>query len=589
MAFEQRDTGDEPPPLALRAESDPVAVRPPSGGAASAQAILTAVGETVYEWDVKSDRLRWGGNAGEVLGLRDMRAVASGAAYDALVDPESVTTRHQAVRNGLGIDYGSGVPYEISYALKLPRHGAIRSIWVNDCGLWFADADGNPSYAHGVVRLTRSQATRPATAAAPELPRRTEFLKLLENVLAVARHYRTRYAFVGLSFDNLPMVADAFGPAALDEAETVVIGRVRGALRGGDLAGRLSDSEMGLILKVGDEKEATHAIERIVRAVGDEMVATSAGPIGALVSAGIVMIPAGAGNVEDCVARARRAQREARSRGPGQHAFHSMSRQPGRPKLADAAAADLITRALRDDRLVLALQPAVRAGCGEVAFHECLSRLAQDDGTLVPMGEAIVVAEALGLMRLIDLKVQDLALAILEREPARTLAVNASAETLADRSWLDRLTKRLSGRPDLAGRLIVEITETALIQDVAAASEAMAHLKRMGCRTAIDDFGAGYTSFRNLQMLPVDIVKIDGSFIRHYRDRPDNAVFVKTLVSLAKNFRLETVAEMVENRPTATELEALGIDYLQGYHFGRPEPCFAPDPAARPAALVATG
>ena len=117
----------------------------------------------------------------------------------------------------------------------------------------------------------------------------------------------------------------------------------------------------------------------------------------------------------------------------------------------------------------------------------------------------------------------------------------------------------------------MEITETALIQDIDAVSATMQALKEKGCRTAIDDFGAGYTSFRNLQRLPLDIVKIDGSFIRDLKERPQDVVFVKMLIELARNFGIETVAEMVENRPTATELQELGVDYLQGYHFGRPE------------------
>ena len=557
---------DTTPPLAR-----PAVAR--VGPAATTQAILTQVGETVYEWDVKSDRLRWGGNVRQILSIEDARSIATGRAYDTLVDVDSVTNRHQAVMNGFGIDYGEGVPYEITYALRLPRNGEMRSVWVNDCGLWFADEDGTPYLARGVLRLARSQVAR--APVAPELPRRGEFLKLLESALAVARHYRTRYAFVVLSVDNMPMVADAFGPAALDQAEAAIVERMRHTLRVGDLAGHLSDSEIGIILRVGDEVEAAQAIERLVRAMGDEMVSTDAGPIGPMVSAGVVMIPAGAASIEDCLARARAAQREARGRGAGHCVFHSLSRAGGRPKLPHAAVADLLMRALGEDRLVLARQPVVRAADGTVAFHECLARLVQDDGTLLPMGDAIVVAEALGLMRRLDLKVQDLVFAMLATTDG-ALALNVSVDTLRSREWLDRLLGHLAGRPGLAQRLIVEVAETALVHDIDVVAETMSALKEAGCRTAIDDFGAGYTSLRNLKALAVDMVKIDGSFVHGLAARPGDRVFARTLIGLAKDFGIETVAEMVEDGPAAAELRELGIDYLQGYHLGRPEAGEAP-------------
>ena len=143
----------------------------------------------------------------------------------------------------------------------------------------------------------------------------------------------------------------------------------------------------------------------------------------------------------------------------------------------------------------------MRAADGNVAFHECLARLVQDDGTLLPMGDAIVVAEALGLMRRLDLKVQDLVFAMLATTDG-ALALNVSVDTLRSREWLDRLLGHLAGRPGLAQRLIVEIAETALVHDLEVVAATMRALKEAGCRIAIDDFGAGYTSLRNLKALP---------------------------------------------------------------------------------------
>jgi EAL domain-containing protein (putative c-di-GMP-specific phosphodiesterase class I) len=126
-------------------------------------------------------------------------------------------------------------------------------------------------------------------------------------------------------------------------------------------------------------------------------------------------------------------------------------------------------------------------------------------------------------------------------------------------------------RPDLARRLIVEITETAALVDMEEAVRFVSEVRKLGCRVALDDFGAGYTSFRHLKALTVDVVKIDGSFVRDIAVNNDNRLFVRTLVGLARGFGLRTVAECVETPEAAKVLESEGADYLQGYHFARPE------------------
>ncbi|MBV8800947.1 MAG: EAL domain-containing protein, partial [Alphaproteobacteria bacterium] len=123
----------------------------------------------------------------------------------------------------------------------------------------------------------------------------------------------------------------------------------------------------------------------------------------------------------------------------------------------------------------------------------------------------------------------------------------------------------------VAKRIIVELTETAALHDFEESAKFISNLRELGCRVAIDDFGAGYTSFRNLQMLRVDMVKIDGTYIRGLSQSPDNQIFVRTLVDLAKNFNLETVAEWVGSDEDADLLEQFGVDYFQGFHVGEPQ------------------
>ncbi|MGD9868952.1 MAG: EAL domain-containing protein, partial [Hyphomicrobiales bacterium] len=150
------------------------------------------------------------------------------------------------------------------------------------------------------------------------------------------------------------------------------------------------------------------------------------------------------------------------------------------------------------------------------------------------------------------------------------LAVNISGLTTTDPVWLRTLKSLLQGRPDLAKRLVLEITETAALQDIEETARFLGEIRGLGCRVALDDFGAGFTSFRHLQALTFDIVKIDGAFIRQLHDNPEQQLFVRNLVGLAEAFGLETVAECVETGEDAAFLANEGVQFLQGYYFGRP-------------------
>ena len=136
--------------------------------------------------------------------------------------------------------------------------------------------------------------------------------------------------------------------------------------------------------------------------------------------------------------------------------------------------------------------------------------------------------------------------------------------------WLQDFVEYIRANQDVASRLIVELTETAALHHFEENARFVTQLKELGVRVAIDDFGAGYTSFRNLQLLHVDIVKIDGSYVKNLSESPENQVFVRTLVGLAKNFDMRVVAEWVGSDADAFLLQSFGVDYFQGFHFGEP-------------------
>ena len=226
--------------------------------------------------------------------------------------------------------------------------------------------------------------------------------------------------------------------------------------------------------------------------------------------------------------------------------------------------------ALDENRMLIALQPIVSTETCEPALYECLLRMKRPDGALVSAGEFIAVAEQLGLSRLIDRRTLELAVEVLAKHPDIRLSVNVSSLTATDHEWLVTLHRLTGGRRSLTERLTIEITETAAIHDLDLSINFVDTLKELGCRVAIDDFGAGYTSFKNLKILDVDMVKIDGSFVKNLLEEPTNRVFIKTLVEIAQTFGLDTVAEWVADEETALICADCGITHMQGFYFGRP-------------------
>jgi EAL domain-containing protein (putative c-di-GMP-specific phosphodiesterase class I) len=173
-------------------------------------------------------------------------------------------------------------------------------------------------------------------------------------------------------------------------------------------------------------------------------------------------------------------------------------------------------------------------------------------------------------VRLVDRHALEMTIERLKKNARVSLTVNVSGTTAGDPSWLQSFVEYVRLNREVAHRLIIELTETAALHHFEENAQFVSQLRELGCRVAIDDFGAGYTSFRNLQMLRVDMVKIDGAYIRDLTTSPENQIFVQTLVGLARNFKLKTVAEWVGSEEDAKLLESFGVDYFQGFFFGEP-------------------
>jgi EAL domain-containing protein (putative c-di-GMP-specific phosphodiesterase class I) len=187
-------------------------------------------------------------------------------------------------------------------------------------------------------------------------------------------------------------------------------------------------------------------------------------------------------------------------------------------------------------------------------------------------GDFVAEVEELNLIRILDKHALKLVLQTLQENHDVVLSVNISQDTVLDPEWLSALASGLAAIQSGASRLIVEITESMAITNLEETQRFLKNLKAIGCRVAIDDFGAGFTSFSTLKKLPVDIIKIDGSFALNLLDSPENQAFIKALLSLAKVFDIETVVEWVEDEVTSDILAGWKVDYQQGHQFGKPQP-----------------
>ncbi len=264
----------------------------------------------------------------------------------------------------------------------------------------------------------------------------------------------------------------------------------------------------------------------------------------------------------------------SQARAKGRSNWHLYNPEDGtRESLLDRTAQlALITDALHDDRLTLFLQPIMATRTSEATHYEALLRVRTPDGQILPPAPLIAAAEASGLIREIDQWVLQHAIALIASRPGLRLAVNLSARSL-DNPELPALLKGMLAEQGVQPhQLILEITETATLNQMTHAEALLSGIHELGCKLALDDFGVGFSNFQYLKHLPVDFVKIDGSFIRTLDHSEDDRLFVKALVEAIHGYGKLAIAEYVETEAILRWVAELGVDYAQGYHFGRPQP-----------------
>ncbi|MGE0699112.1 MAG: putative bifunctional diguanylate cyclase/phosphodiesterase [Hyphomicrobiaceae bacterium] len=560
-------------PAVARATAD----LPVEGCSLDLVGILSSVQETAYLWDIANDRIDWESNAAEVLGLRTIADLSSSTGFHFLIAPEHVKRRQDAVTNASAIDASRGAHYRVQYRFTPEGRRSDVSLWLEDHGRCWFDEAGRPVKARGIIRVINERYLEEQRllyrSDHDELTGQLNRIRLTDALGAVAtRSERSKQscAFLMASVNNLAVINETFGFDVGDEMIAAVARIIRSKLRGGDTIGRYSSNKFGIILNECGPGAMRIAAERFIKAVREAAVTTSACPLSATIAIGAVLLPDHATTAHQALSHALQALDQAKQRRPEAFVAYEPSAARESTRKRNITIADEIVTALDEKRMLIALQPIVSTKTREPDLYECLLRMERPDGMLVSAGDFIAVAEQLGLSRLIDRRTLELSVELLHKHPDIHLSVNVSSLTASDHEWLVTLHRLTGGRRALTERLTVEITETAAIHDLDLSINFVDTLKELGCRVAIDDFGAGYTSFKNLKILDVDMVKIDGSFVKNLLAEPTNRVFIKTLVEIAQTFGLDTVAEWVADEETARICAECGITHMQGYYFGRP-------------------
>jgi diguanylate cyclase (GGDEF)-like protein len=409
------------------------------------------------------------------------------------------------------------------------------------------------------------------------LANRVEFGIQVDRALRSAVEDGRRHTLVFMDLDQFKVVNDTSGHKAGDELLRQLSAQLKQALRSTDVLARLGGDEFGvLFLDCGVEvgMRLAEGLRRVVEGFrfhhGDRVYCVG-------VSMGLVEIDAASQSVEELLSAADAACYVAKEGGRNRiHRYHVEDKELLRRR-GEMEWASRITQALDAGRMQIYcqyLQP-LREGDG-AQHYELLLRMVGPDESVVPPMAFLPAAERYQLAAMLDSWVLDQVIEhcaeTLAGRPELILSINISGASLGDVGFQTRLRQRLAEHPRVASNLCLEITETAAIANLDHALQLISDLRGLGCRFALDDFGSGLSSFAYLRSLPVDYLKIDGTFVRDMHQDPIDAAMVEAIHKVARLMGVRTVAEYVEDEATALMLREMGVDYAQGYHIHRPQP-----------------
>jgi diguanylate cyclase (GGDEF)-like protein/PAS domain S-box-containing protein len=406
---------------------------------------------------------------------------------------------------------------------------------------------------------------------------RRRFEQELDRELIRGRRYDGRGAVLALDLDGFKFVNDSLGHAAGDELVASLAGTMRRTLRDSDIVARTGGDEFAVILPESDEEAALLTAERLLSAISREgIMLRGTRHAQVTTSIGLTLFEGEDLPAEDLLVEADIAMYDAKSAGKNRVCVYNRDEQRRERITARQNWMQRLQQAIEEERFVLYAQPIVPVCSGGVPRFELLLRMLDEHGDLIPPGAFLYYAERFDLIQPIDYWVMTQAVQMLHDYHSQgidiSLAINVSGKTLNKGAIGEHLRQLLETHEIPEGRLVIEVTETAAIANIQRARELARYLRELGCRLALDDFGAGFATFYYLKHLEFDYIKIDGEFIKHLPDTYADQLVVRAVVDIARGLGADTIAEFVQDDETLALLRELGVGYSQGYHTGRPGP-----------------
>ena len=415
------------------------------------------------------------------------------------------------------------------------------------------------------------------------LHNRSYFLGELERVVERVRRTKEPCAVLYLDLDNFKYINDVHGHAAGDQLLIEVANTLRRRGRKSDLIARLGGDEFSVLLYNIPPERVFEVAESFRKSLADSIFRQGMVTANVACSIGAAMITPQTESAVQVMSQADIASHMAKRLGRNRvHVFEVADAENAATMALDMGWTQRIKDAIANNRFALACQPIVNTRTRAIESYEVLIRMLDEKDALIMPAGFLPPAERFGLMVDIDKWVIAHAIDTLawqRRElPKLRYSINLSGQTLSDPGVCDLIQAKLAATGLDPAALTFEVTETVAIADMAVAAAFLARLKSLGCRTALDDFGSGMSSFAYLRDLPVDIIKIDGRFVKNLDTSLVDQAMVRAMNEIAHVLGKQTVAEFVENEESFRLLAEFGVDFGQGYHLGRPDvilPCKA--------------
>lgn len=406
------------------------------------------------------------------------------------------------------------------------------------------------------------------------LSNRRHFQTELDNMLAVAERYEEQLALFYLDLDQFKVINDTHGHQAGDKLLQLITDILRKAVRKTDLLSRIGGDEFTLVIPSANNTGVEDLAKKLLQELKKVNYTINEQPHTISFSIGVAIYPQHGKTEQELLANADLAMYYAKKTGRARYHIYSPDFEYQAVLTEQLHWKHIIESAIDKGQFILFYQPILDIKHKQVSHFECLLRIEKTDGSILMPGDFISQAEQLGLIGKIDHIVLEKAieqhLAFQAIGNDARLAINLSGRSMNDMEILPHIEQLLSMpgvKPDL---IIFEITETSAVSNFLSAKKLIIKLRALGCRFALDDFGVGFSSFYYLKSLPVDYVKIDGSFVKQMDINEEDRIFVKVLTEVSQAFGKKIVAEFVENETILKLLEQQSVDYAQGHYISKP-------------------